>query len=83
MKRIRNTYINVSAVNYSTQPVINTGSSYTAVESCKLWVYSPLSYADAKKQIARLAAQYNLPIRRRVNQFDPTIITYEISGFLD
>jgi hypothetical protein len=83
MKKTLNTYICVSATNYSTLPVINSGSMYTCVESCKLRVYTPLDYKVAKKQMAQLAVKYNLRIERKPNYLDPTIVTYEISGFLD
>ena len=78
-----NTYISVSATNYSTLPTINSGSMYTSVSSCKLEVYTPLSYAVAKKQLAKLAVKHNMKIERKPNHLDPTIVTYEISGFLD
>ena len=83
MKKTLNTYISVSATNYSTLPTINTGAIYTSVESCKLQVYTPLDYAVAKKQMAKLAVKYNLQIKRKPNYLDPSIVTYEISGFLD
>ena len=83
MKKALNTYISVSITNYSTVPEINTGYMYTTVRSCKLQVYAPLDYAVAKKQMAKLAIKHNLRIQRKPNPLDPTIITYEISGFLD
>ena len=83
MKRNMNTYICVRITNYSTVPSVNDGAMYTAVESCRLRAYTPMTYADAKKQLVKLAVQYNLPIKRRPNSINPTIVTYEISGFLD
>jgi len=83
MKKTLNTYICVSATNYSTLPVINAGSMYIAVDSCNMQVYTPLDYTAAKKQLVKLAVKYNLRIQRKLNSIDPTIITYEISGFLD
>ena len=83
MKKTMNTYINISATNYSTVPSLNAGAMYATVDSCKLEVYTPLTYAEAKKQLAKLAIKHNLQIERRENSVDPTIVTYEISGFLD
>lgn len=83
MKKTLNTYISVRITNYSTLPEINTGSMYTTVDSCKLQIFTPLTYAVAKKQLVKLAVKYNLRIKREPNYLDPTIVTYEISGFLD
>ena len=83
MKQTWNTYISVSITNYSTMPDINTGFMYTTVDSCKLQVYTPLTYAAAKKQLVKLAVQYNLRIERKPNYLDPTSVTSEVGGFLD
>jgi len=83
MKKTWNTYISVSVTNYSTLPTLNTGAMYTSVTSCKLNVYTPLDYEVAKRQMVKLAVKYNLRIERKPNTINPTIVTYEISGFLD
>lgn len=83
MKKTYNTYICVSATNYSIIPTINTGFLYTAVESCKLKVHTRLSYTEAKQQMVKLAVKHNLRIKREVNSLSPDIVTYSISGFLD
>lgn len=83
MKDTFNTYVNVNATNFSTLPTLNSGFMYTSVASCKLQVATSLTYAEAKKQMVKLAVKHNLKITRTVNYLDPTIITYEACGFLD
>ena len=83
MKNTLSTYISVSATNYSARPDINTGYMYVYVSGCELEVHTPLSYKEAKKQLAKLAVKHNLQIERKPNPLDTSIVTYGINGFLD
>lgn len=83
MKKSYNTYVSVSMTNYQGYPSCNYGYSYVSVTNCKLVLSQNLSYKEAKRQLAKLALKMGRMPEKEPNQFDPTIVTYKLSGFLD
>jgi hypothetical protein len=53
------------------------------VANCKLVNSHNLTYAEAKRQLAKLALKMGRMPVKEPNQFDPSIITYKLCGFLD
>ena len=78
-----NTYISISMTNYKDYPTCNCGYFYISVNNCKLVNSHNLTYAEAKRQLAKLALKMGRMPVKEPNQFDPSIITYKLSGFLD
>lgn len=78
-----NTYISISMTHYKDYPTCNCGYFYISVNNCKLVNSHNLTYAEAKRQLAKLALKMGRMPVKEPNQFDPSIITYKLCGFLD
>jgi len=78
-----NTYISISMTKFNNCSVCDCGHFYISVQDCKLVHGHTLTYAEAKRQLAKLAVKMGRQPVKEPNQFDPTIVTYKLSGFLD
>jgi hypothetical protein len=78
-----NTYISISMTNYKGYPTCNSGYFYISVNDCKLVNSHNLTYTEAKRQLAKLALKMGKLPTKEPNQFDPSIVTYKLCGFLD
>lgn len=78
-----NTYISISMTHYKDYPTCNCGYFYISVTDCKLVNSHNLTYAEAKRQLAKLALKMGRMPVKEPNQFDPSIVTYKLCGFLD
>ena len=82
-RKTYNTYICVSMTKYRDYPICDTGYSYVRVASCNLTMSHRLTYQEGKRQLARLALKMGKLPEVKPNPYDPTIVTYELSGFLE
>ena len=78
-----NTYISISMTKYEGYPTCDSGYFYISVADCKLVNSHNLTYAEAKRQLAKLALKLGKLPTKEPNMFDPTIVTYKLSGFMD
>lgn len=78
-----NTYISISMTKFNGCSVCDCGHFYISVQNCKLVNSHALTYAEAKRQLAKLAVKMGRQPVKEPNQFDPTIVTYKLCGFLD
>jgi hypothetical protein len=78
-----NTYISISMTKFNDCSICDCGYFYISVHDCKLVSSHTLTYAEAKRQLAKLALKMGRMPVKELNQFDPSIVTYKLCGFLD
>jgi len=78
-----NTYISISMTKFNGCSVCDCGHFFISVKDCKLVNSHALTYAEAKRQLAKLALKMGRQPVKEPNQFDSSIVTYKLCGFLD
>ena len=77
-----NTFVSVTVHECTSLPECSYAYIYVSMENSKLEFHHRISYDEGMQELQKLAAQLGREPETRINQYNNTIVSHTLHGFL-